>query len=220
MPGEDEDTKMLAYLKALGVPAMKDLEDLKKFMTDFGASKAPEPIEPVIRPEPVAKARANLQPPRISLFFGEEGKGEVAYQTWAYEVKCLKAEGTYTNEVLLQSIRRSLRGNAADQLRYIGIKPTIDSILDSFSSTYGMVETPESILTKFYACKQNADETVINFCIRLEDIHSQAVEMKALTEVDEKLKRVFHRGLTPQLKHLSAFKFETVPSYKDFKKGS
>ena len=211
--GEDEDKKMLAYLKALDVPPMKDLDDMRRFMTQYGTSTSPNPVD-----SGKSKVKTQVNVPRISIFFGEEGKGEVSYQTWAYEVKCLQAEKIYPDEVLLQSIRRSLRGHAADELRYLGVKPTIDDILDNFNSTYGMVETPESILKKFFACKQAPDESVLNYCVRLEDIHAKAIEMKALDKVDGMLKRVFYRGLTPQLKHLSAFKFETITDYLSFKK--
>ena len=207
------DEKMLGYLKALGVPPMTSEDDLKAFMTDYGVKKPKEPGTGA-----AVKAKAE-HVPRISIFFGEEQKGEVYnYDTWAYEVRCLRAEGSYSDEVLLQAIRRSLKGHAADQLRYLGVKPSIEAILDSFNSTYGMIETPESILKKFYACKQSPNETVSSYCIRIEAIHAKALEMGALTTASGMLKRVFHKGLTPQLRHLSGYKFEMVPQYGDFKR--
>ena len=184
---------------------MSDPSELDKFMRGYGVKFTPP------------KPKTQLQVPRISIFFGDDPKGEVSYQTWAYEVKCLQAEETYTDEILLQAIRRSLKGHAADQLRYIGVKPTIADILENFSSTYGTVETSESILKKFYACKQKPNETISKYCIRLEEIYAQAVEMKELKEGDDMLRRVFHRGLTAQLRHLTGYKFETVRDYRKFK---
>ena len=215
-PVKPEDEKMLAYLKLLGVPPMKDVDDLKRFMTEYGVKTEPGTTDPKkVDPKPASKTHLSF--PKIPIFFGEEGKGEVSFKTWAYEINCLIAEDLYSNDVLLQAVRRSLRGHAADQLRYLGVKPTISEILENFASTYGMVETPESILRKFYACKQAAEETVTNYCIRLEDIYAQALEMKALAESDM-LRRVFYRGLTPQLRHLAAFKFETTSDYRTLKK--
>ena len=200
----EDDKKMLEMLKSLGVPLMKDPEELRKFMTEYGAG--------------AGKVKTSMNPPRISTFFGEENRGEVSYPTWAYEVNCLIAEKTFSDEVILQAIRRSVKGHAADQLRYVGIKPTIENVLENFEDTYGMVETPETILKKFYACKQNSDESVANYCFRLEDIHTQAVEMNALAEGDDMLRRVFYRGLTSQLRNLANFKFETVKDYRSLKK--
>jgi len=201
----EEDTKMLALFKSLGVPPMKDAEELKKYMTEFGGITT-------------TKIKTQLNVPRISTFFGEKDKGEVSYPTWVYEVMSLREEHIYPDELLLQAIRRSLKGHAADQLRHLGLKPTIDDILFNFESTYGVVETAETILKKFYACKQLPGESVLNYCIRLEDIHARAVEMKVLGEVDGMLKRVFFRGLTPQLRHLSNYKFETILEYTPFKR--
>ena len=49
-------------------------------------------------------------------FFGEDGKGEVTYQTWKYEIECLKQEKKYPEDQILLAIRRAAKGEAANIL--------------------------------------------------------------------------------------------------------
>lgn len=93
------------------------------------------------------------QTPRISTFFGEEGKGDVSYRTWRYEIECLLEERIYSEDVLLLAIRRSARGEAADILRRLGTKASVGDILKKFESTYGQIDNPETILKDFMPVK-------------------------------------------------------------------
>ena len=51
--------------------------------------------------------------PNISVFYGEQGKGDVNFKTWVYEVKCMM--GKYSEEQILNAIRHSVRGEAANR---------------------------------------------------------------------------------------------------------
>ena len=70
------------------------------------------------------------KPPRISIFYGDSVKGEATYAQWVYEVKCLLIEKTHKPKVIAQAIRRSLRGEASNLVRRLGIGATIPEILD------------------------------------------------------------------------------------------
>ena len=54
--------------------------------------------------------------PRIPIFSGED-KSEVSFDVWKYEVKCIIREGNYSDTILLQSIRGSLKGKARSLLQ-------------------------------------------------------------------------------------------------------
>ena len=56
-------------------------------------SQAHEP--PSVNVAKLENATSSTKFPRISLFYGETGKGEVTYRTWRYEVNCLLRENTY-----------------------------------------------------------------------------------------------------------------------------
>jgi hypothetical protein len=51
--------------------------------------------------------------PQLSIFYGENStKGEADYDQWSYEVKSLMHDDIYKEEVILQAIRRSVRGGS------------------------------------------------------------------------------------------------------------
>lgn len=89
---------------------------------------------------------------KFSTFYGETGKGEVSFYTWKYEVRCLLEEKVYREEQILQGIRRSCKGEAANILRRLGAGVSAEEILEKFESTYGHIDSEEMVLKKFYAC--------------------------------------------------------------------
>ncbi|KAH3876242.1 hypothetical protein DPMN_000079 [Dreissena polymorpha] len=96
------------------------LKVLKKMKLDD-----PEQLEDVLtkksmKQEEKYQEKDSLKFPRISLFYGEPGKGEVSYRAWRYEVNCLIKDKTYSHASMLLGIRRSLRGEAADMVMRLG----------------------------------------------------------------------------------------------------
>ena len=65
------------------------------------------------------------QHPRLSIFYGEDGKGEVGFQTWKYEILCLQEEKKYPEDQIFLAIRRSAKGEAANILRRLGVKASV-----------------------------------------------------------------------------------------------
>ena len=114
-----------------------------------------------------------------------------------------------------QAIRRSLRGEAGNLARRLGICATIPEILDKFESVYGDVDTKEHLLSKFYSAKQGENENVTKWSCRLEDILSTAVERKLAEpdKVNEMLRNMFWQGLKPALKDISGYKFEKITDF-------
>lgn len=68
-------------------------------------------------PTPTGTTSGSHHFAKISTFYGETGKGEVSFYTWKYEVRCLLEEKVYREEQILQGIRRSCKGEAANILR-------------------------------------------------------------------------------------------------------
>jgi hypothetical protein len=96
----------------------------------------------------------------------------------------------------LLGIRRALKGNASDVVWRLGTGVTVKQVLDKLESTFGNIDTKESILCKFYSCRQKPTELIAAYTSRLEELFSQAVELKGLHHSDnEQLKRVLYEGL-------------------------
>ena len=207
------DQELLTALKKLKIPSLKDEEDLKAYMSQYGNETADKELKLP------TKTTTQISLPKISIFYGDAGKGEVSYDTWRYEINCLISEKVYSNDTILLSIRKSVRGAAADVLRRLGVGVSIENILVQFDTVYGDIESEASILKKFFSCSQNSNEKVIEYCSRLENTFARAIELKAFEKqsTDTKLKDVFYQGLIPELKHLVSFKFELTKSYNDFK---
>ena len=176
-------------------------EELEKFMKEY---------------EKDGTERRQL--PRLSIFYGEDGKGEGTYQTWKYEIQCLQTEKKYPEDQILMAIRRSAKGEAANILQRLGVKASFVDILKKFNSTFGDIDSPELIMKKFCAAEQMPKESLITYAARIEELFAQAVEVKALDPGQEViLKSVFYQGLRQPLKQFGNLKFETIKDYDRFK---
>ena len=181
-PTKDEVTehelKLTGAMRHLKIKPEKveTTEDLEKFIKDY---------------ENDGTDRRQL--PRLSIFYGEECKGEVGYQTWKYDIECLQQEKKYQEDQLLMAIRRSTKGEAANILRRLGMKASIHDIIKKFNSSFGDIDSPELIMKKFCAVEQKPTESIITYAARVEELFAQAVQVKALSTTQEAiLKSVFY----------------------------
>lgn len=202
-----ESKTLLEALKKMKIETVSDFEHFLQKEKEKSASTSN-----------VKETKEATKYPRISLFFGETGKGEVSYRTWRYEVNCLLRERAYSNESMLLGIRRSLRGEAADMVMRLGETAKIGDILETFQSAFGNTETVHTILKKLHACEQQPDESVIKFAARVEEMFSQAVDLGAVNRSQQALlKSIFYEGLNFDLKTGTSFKYETISDYNEFK---
>jgi hypothetical protein len=100
----------------------------------------------------------------------------------------------------------------------LGETATIKDILTSLHTAFGITETAESILKRFHGCTQKEGESVSCYASRVEELFSQAVELKALERKQQLiLKSVFYEGLDTYLKVTSVYKYEAIENYNLFK---
>lgn len=214
---KEESEKLIEAFNKLKLrPKADTAEDLKSWLKSYSE-------EGTVKAEPGTALGAasthtvvsTSQQPRISLFYGDNVKGEATYSQWVYEVKCLLLEKTHKPEAIAQAIRRSLRGEASSIVRRLGVSASIIDILNKFDSVYGEVDTKEHLLAKFYSARQEDKEDVTKWSCRLEDILSSAVERKLVesSNVNEMLRNMFWQGLRPALKDISGYKFEKITDF-------
>ena len=86
--------------------------------------------------------------PKLPSFSGSEipPKGEVTYEVWSYEVKCLQKSPYLEEHHLLYAIRNSLKGSARSLLVPLRENATVTDILHKLDGFYGNVSSSETLM--------------------------------------------------------------------------
>jgi hypothetical protein len=135
--------------------------------------------------------------PHLPNFSGEKGKGEVSYQIWKYDVDSLQKDSSCSKQAILEAIRKSVRGMAADMLLDLGVGASVSQIISEFDMIFGDVKTGEQLNEEFYMAKQEPNENITQWSCRLRGLASRTCEAGALKddEVKCKLRNKFWSGL-------------------------
>ena len=154
--------------------------------------------------------------PKISFFSGDDQKGDVTYMEWRFEVRCLASDPDITPSILVQAIRRSLRGTARTILVSLGDKATTDSILLKLDALFDDVSSKGMLMQEFFNSAQRPDESVTSFGCRLDTLLQKAVEHGhlALDAKNDLLRHKFWTSLSSErLKGQTRHKYDTVMDF-------
>lgn len=166
--------------------------------------------------------------PQLSTFSGLSSATEVSYKQWQYEVQGLRREG-YLEYQLVNCLRRSLRGRAAEALLNLGPDVGIDQILDKFQRLFGEIQKPEILLQDFFNARQRSSEDVTTWGCRLESVLAEIPEVHRSPEM---IKSKFWSGLNDErVKCALRHRYESNVTYEsllvyarmveaEYKKGS
>ncbi len=139
---------------------------------------------------------------------------------WRYEVTCLTMEG-HSKLVILQAVRRSLRGTAAEIMRNLGNQITVDKLLSRLDVTFGNVLSTEQLFQEFYSARQRPDESISGWAGRLEALLTQLREQGSLNPAasQDMLRSKFWSGLGSDSNRMSSrHKFDAGASYEELVK--
>ena len=175
---------------------------------------------PSITPNPPSAPMVLQNHGKLSLFSGDPKPkgGEVPYESWRYEVECLQNDKHLDQGILGLIVRRSLRGEAGQIVLHMGADATVETIVGKLEGLYGTVESGAVLLQQLYDSKQGREETISNFCARLQLAFNKAEKRGGIPSQsrDQTLKLVFWRGLSNQkVKQAIQHKFETVTDFDD-----
>ena len=94
-------------------------------MKAYGETRGMVPLVKVERSKVTAdKAESLNTHPRLSIFSLSDNKGETTFDVWQYGVTCLLQDKTQPKEILLQTIRRFLKGDTGRVV--MGLGPCAD----------------------------------------------------------------------------------------------
>ena len=156
--------------------------------------------------------------PKLPTFSGNEEpqKGEVTYEVWSFEVRCLRNSQVVSDTVLLQLIRNSLKGNARSVLVPLGEQATVVQVLDKLEGFYGRVSSSETLLQELLVDRQRENESLVQFGSRLEAVLTQAVKYFHIDDAakDGMLRSKFWTGIrSSSLRNATRYLFDSM---KDF----
>lgn len=84
------------------------------------------------------------------IFFGEYKVGEVVFDVWKYEVRCVIREVVFFKVVIFYSIRNLLRGKVRFLLIIIVEDILLMGIIEKLDGVFGNVCDNEVVIENFY----------------------------------------------------------------------
>lgn len=165
----------------------------------------------------------NMFFPKFTPFSGDDNrpKGEASYEEWRYEVKCTIRDKVYSDNVIAQAIRKSLRGAAKREIVQMGPSASVEDMMNRLESAFGNVASSMSVLQEFFTASQKQDESVGAWALRLEEIMQNAIEKRHIKEQEKEdlLKDKFWRSLrNERLKNATRIDFRTISNFKQLVK--
>ena len=163
-----------------------------------------------------ASDMASMRVPQIPFFLGEDQKGDVSFEVWKFELNCLIREGIYQNSLILQAIRKSLRGKSKDNLLTLGENASPSDILNKLEDIYGICSSKEVLLQQFYLVSQFEHESIVDYSVRIENLLHRATLGRSIdaSVQNEMLCAKLLNGLKdPLLKNSCCFMFETEKNF-------
>lgn len=151
--------------------------------------------------------------PRISTFSGSSSKADTSFEAWKFEVRCHMNENSCNRDLLLQGVRKSLRGEAGTLCMHLGENASIEDILRKLEGVYGIVESGTTLLQQFYNAKQESGESVAEYGCRLEEIVNRAISRGAVAkeQANEMLRSKMWTGLRDErVRNATRYKYDTT----------
>ena len=95
---------------------------------------------------------------------------------WKHDVLGTIREGGYSNQVISQAIRKSLRGQAKQVLVSAGSSVSKEEIIKRLERVFGNVSSGEGIFQEFYTASQKQGKSAVTWGLRLEEILKHGVD--------------------------------------------
>ncbi|XP_060595876.1 myb-like protein X [Ruditapes philippinarum] len=146
-------------------------------------------------------------------------RNEATFEEWKLEIDCVKT--IYSEVVVLQAIRKALRGQAKRIMLHLGPYASVEEIEKKLEDSFGNIASKDSILSHFFLAEQEDKDSIGEWGLRLEEMLLQASRKTkiAKNEKEEMLKRKFRRGLrSEELRNATRVHFESNNTYEQLRK--
>ena len=128
---------------------------------------------------------------------------ELNFDQWCIDVKSYQA--SYPDNILLPAIRKSIVGKAKSVIGHLGPSYTVDEVITTLTPEYEGVASSDVIFKDFYQLKQEKNEKVQIFSIRLRDMLTKLLirfpDRVPKEDHDKILKDRFFYGIRSELQN-------------------
>ena len=119
----------------------------------------------------------------------------------------------------METIRLSLKGKARTVLLHLGKQVGVLDILKELEGIYGSVASIESIKEQFYSARQESNETVAEYSLRLVQLLCRSnMPLNNETKNDMLRNRLWSGLRDGDLRNASRYKFESVLDFNQLRK--
>ena len=214
---QSDEEAVAIFAKLEGADKAKLLELIKTSMTPVKEELAPggQVVQPDGAVGSVTTTLSNI--PKLGTFSGDEpiGKGEIPYEQWKQEVNCLTREN-YSENVVMLSIRRSLKTTASSVLVNLGTDVTTKCVIEKFDIVFGNVLPSEMLLESFYTARQNENESVVAWGCRLESLLNKAKQQGTIEDTEDMARTKFWSGVRDErVKGALRHKFDSGENFQE-----
>ncbi|XP_060575528.1 uncharacterized protein LOC132732991 [Ruditapes philippinarum] len=152
--------------------------------------------------------------PKLPQFSGESRPGDCEFEVWKYDLHCLLRGRLYPDHILHEAIRTSLKGKARTVLLHLGEWATISDVIAELEAIYGNVSTSEHLKEQFYCARQEPNESVAEYSLRLEQILTNAnLHLDRYAKNDMLRNRLWSGLRNDELRNVSRYKFESIQDF-------
>jgi len=98
------------------------------------------------------------------------------FPEWKIEIQSMLSSNIYHKEILRQAIRNAIGGKPRKILATLKPTATSKEILEALESNYGDIKSGECIMEENYKAKQEKEEDIFAWGIRLEELVQKAID--------------------------------------------
>lgn len=178
--------------------------------------RPPPPPRAAVYPSYLDSSYAVTHPriPKLPQFSGEGRTGDCEFEVWKYDLNCLLRSGMYPHHILQEAIRNSLKGKARTVLLHLGEWASISDIIAELEAIYGNVATSERLKEEFYCTRQQPNETVAEYSLRLERLLTNAnLDLDRQSKNDMLRNRLWSGLRDDELRNVTRYKFESISDF-------
>ncbi|KAH3825937.1 hypothetical protein DPMN_127824 [Dreissena polymorpha] len=143
------------------------------------------------------------------------------FPEWKIEIQSMLSSNIYHKELLRQAIRNAISGKPRKILAALKPTATSEEILEALESNYGDIKSGECIMEEYYKAKQEKEEDISAWGIRLEELVQKAIDRGEIQthRREQMLRTRFWKYLrNKELKNATRIFYESNIPFEDLRK--